>query len=106
MITGRFVVLKSIGGYPVAFSIVVHRIWFHTQAWDMGKSCQLGRGQQMTVQKMNWLRLETRLRNYLRDMLQGDIDKDTCLAAIDNALGEETGRGYELPENWVNLEKI
>lgn len=59
----------------------------------------------MVRNKMDWLRFETRIRESLEAMLQGDIDKDTCLAAIDTALGEETGRGYILPEDWVEVGK-
>ena len=45
--------------------------------------------------KMDWLRLESRIRNALRSINEG-ADPMTALRAIDDAVGEETCRGRTL----------
>lgn len=51
---------------------------------------------------MNWLRLETRIRQCLRTATRHTDTKDLALivSEISNILGEETGRGYEIPADW------
>ena len=49
--------------------------------------------------RIDWLRLEKRIRAALRQQyLFPARDPMDTLEAIDNALGEETGRGWELEE--------
>jgi hypothetical protein len=46
--------------------------------------------------KMDWLRLEERIRVVLRAYIKGTLECKEALNQIDDALGEETGRGFEL----------
>lgn len=59
--------------------------------------------------KMNWLQMETRLRDVLCDVMLKESKPETklsqlglkrALQEISDIIGEETGRGYQLPENW------
>lgn len=52
--------------------------------------------------RMDWLQLESRLRDVLRTAAKHEDKKDLglFLQEISDILGRETGRGYELPENW------
>ena len=45
---------------------------------------------------IDWLNLEERIRKTLRRYVKTGLDPYEALEEIDNALGEETGRGWEL----------
>lgn len=46
--------------------------------------------------KVDWIKLEVRIRQTLRRYLSKDIDPYEALAEVDDTLGEETDRGREL----------
>jgi len=48
---------------------------------------------------INWLKLEDRIREALQGYKGELYDPDSALRRIDDAIGEETGRGWEL-EGW------
>lgn len=51
---------------------------------------------------IDWLRLEERIRQELRTVRDHKDSKDFALilSAISDILGQETGRGYELSDDW------
>lgn len=48
--------------------------------------------------KTDWLRIEDRIRNHLQDYTRELVSAEDTVRKIDSVLGEETGRGWELPD--------
>ncbi len=55
--------------------------------------------------KMDWLRLERRLRDTLKDYAADELNGDEAIVQIDNIIADETLRGCELPENLLEESK-
>lgn len=57
---------------------------------------------------MDWLKLEAGLRQILKAALHTRVDAEAghdfalLIAKMDDLIGNETGRGYELPEGWAD----
>lgn len=59
----------------------------------------------MRKTETKWLQLEKRIRDVLRTAAKHTDARDLglLLQEISDIVGEETGRGYELPENWWKI---
>lgn len=49
---------------------------------------------------MDWLRLEQRIRQILRQCNSCSISFHEAIFMIDDIIGEETGRGYEIDQRF------